>query len=126
LVREIRAHVGGLATVARITFHSNAKPALVPVQLKQTSPAPKQAPPAPKKVTATAPSQLGAAILAARTAAGLSQTELATRLKTLQPNIARLENSGSIPSTTTLQRIGKATGHKLTISFSRDAELRKG
>ena len=93
---------------------TSAKPALVPIQ-------PKQATPAPKEVTATAPSQLGAAILAARTAAGLSQSQLAARLKTPQPNIARLENSGSIPSTITLQRIAKATGHKLAITFSRDA-----
>jgi transcriptional regulator with XRE-family HTH domain len=63
---------------------------------------------------------LGAAILAARTAAGLSQTELGAKLKTAQTNIARLEKGGSIPSTTTLQRIAKATGHKLMITFSRD------
>jgi len=72
-----------------------------------------------KELTATAPSQLGAAILAARTAAGLSQAELATKLKTAQGNIARLENGGSIPSTNTLQRIAKATGHKLVITFTR-------
>jgi len=63
----------------------------------------------------------GAAILAVRTAAGLSQTELAAKLKTAQANIARLEKSGSIPSTTTLLRIAKATGHKLTITFTRNA-----
>ncbi|MGO9058447.1 MAG: helix-turn-helix domain-containing protein [Candidatus Binataceae bacterium] len=54
-------------------------------------------------MTATAPSQLGAAILAARTAAGLSQTELAAKLKTAQANITRLEKGGSVPSSTTLQ-----------------------
>jgi ribosome-binding protein aMBF1 (putative translation factor) len=90
-----------------------AKPPLVPVQSKPTSP--------PKEVTAGAPSQLGAAILAVRTAAGLSQTELAAKLKTAQANIARLEKAGSIPSTNTLQRIAKATGHKLTITFTRNA-----
>jgi ribosome-binding protein aMBF1 (putative translation factor) len=90
-----------------------AKPPLVPVQPKAVS--------APKEVTATGPAQLGAVILAARTAAGLSQTELAVKLKTAQANIARLEKGGSIPSTTTLQRIAKATGYKLAITFSRDA-----
>lgn len=91
-----------------------AKPPLVPVQkLPLASPS--------KEVTAAAPSQLGAAILAARTAAGLSQTELARKLKTAQGNIARLEKSGSIPSTNTLQRIAKATGHKLVITFRRNA-----
>ncbi len=88
-----------------------AKPPLVPVQRKPASP--------PKEVTA-APSQLGSAILAARTAAGLSQTELAAKLKTAQANIARLEKAGSIPSTSTLQRVAKATGHKLTITFTRN------
>ena len=63
---------------------------------------------------------LGAAILAARTAAGLSQIELAAKLKTAQANIARLEKAGSIPSTNLLQRVAKATGHKLTITFSRN------
>ena len=89
------------------------KPSLVPVQPKPAN--------VPKAVTATAPSQLGAAIVAARTAAGLSQTELAARLKTAQANIARLEKGGSTPSTTTLQRIAKATGYKLTITFRQDA-----
>jgi uncharacterized protein len=89
------------------------KPSLVPVQPKPAS--------RPKVVTATAPSQLGAAILAARTAAGLSQTGLAAKLKTAQANIARLEKIGSIPSTSTLQRVAKATGHKLTITFTRVA-----
>jgi ribosome-binding protein aMBF1 (putative translation factor) len=62
-----------------------------------------------------------AVILAARTAAGLAQTELAARLKTAQANIARLEKAGSVRSTTTLQRIAKATGHKLIITFTRNA-----
>ncbi len=95
-----------------------AKPALVPGQPKPAS--------RPKPVTATAPSQLGALILAARTTAGLSQTELAAKLKTAQANIARLENARSIPSTSTLARVAKATGHKLTITFSRNAGLGKG
>jgi ribosome-binding protein aMBF1 (putative translation factor) len=73
----------------------------------------------PKVVTARAPSQLGAAILAARRAAGLSQTQPAAKLKAAQTNITRLEKGGSVPSSNTLQRIAKATGHKLTITFSR-------
>ena len=93
-----------------------AKPLLVPMVPVQSKPASP-----PKIVTVTAPSQLGAAILAARTAAGLSQTELAAKLKTAQANIARLEKAGSLPSTSTLQRIAKATGHKLTITFIRNA-----
>lgn len=92
---------------------SAPKPALVPVN------PPKQTAPPAKEITASTPAQIGAAILAARTTAGLSQNDLAARLKTAQTNIARLERGGSIPSTNTLQRIAKATGHKLVITFSR-------
>jgi ribosome-binding protein aMBF1 (putative translation factor) len=90
-----------------------ANPSLLPARHKAAVP--------PKPITATAPAQLGAAILAVRTAAGLSQTELGAKLKTAQANIVRLEKGGSIPSTTTLQRIAKATGHKLVISFNSEA-----
>jgi transcriptional regulator with XRE-family HTH domain len=52
----------------------------------------------------------------ARSRAGLSQAELARRMKTTQSTIARLEN-GCLPSTRTLGRFAKATGHRLRISF---------
>lgn len=81
------------------------------------------APPAPvkpsKALTAGTPEELAAVILAARIAAGLSQIALAAKLKTAQANIARLEGGRSKPSTSTLQRIAKATGHTLRISFVR-------
>jgi len=81
---------------------------------------PKQsAAPKAKEFTASTPAQIGPAILAARTAAGLSQEDLAARLKTAQTNIARLERGGSIPSANTLHRIAKATGHKLVMTFVR-------
>lgn len=92
---------------------AGGKPSLLPLPPKP------QPAGIPKDVTAASPAQLGAAILAARTAAGLSQTELAVKLKTAQTNIARLERGGSIPSTNTLQRIAKATGHKLLITFQK-------
>jgi len=72
-----------------------------------------------QRAAEAAPSQLGAAIVAARRAAGLSQTELAAKLKTAQANVVRLEKGRTLPSTRTLERIAKATGHKLVISFSR-------
>jgi ribosome-binding protein aMBF1 (putative translation factor) len=109
-IQAIQAAQGGKA--ARAT-KGTAKPPLVPVQPKQ--------PKAPKAVTAAAPSQLGAAILAARTAARLSQIDLAIRLKTAQANVVRLEKGRSLPSTRTLQRIAKATGHNLVITFIRKA-----
>ena len=88
-------------------------PSLAPVQpLKPASP--------PKEITATTPAQIGAAILAARTGAAMSQSDLAAKIKTAQTNIARLERGGSIPSTNTLLRIAKATGHKLQITFRKE------
>lgn len=76
------------------------------------------APIAPRIVTATALAQLGAAISAMRTNAGLSQVALAKRLKTSPANVIRLEKGRSIASSSTLERIAKATGHELLISFT--------
>ena len=53
----------------------------------------------------------------ARNRAGLSQAELARRMRTTQSTIARLESGRGRPSTRTLDRFAKATGHRLKISF---------
>lgn len=53
----------------------------------------------------------------ARRRAGLSQEELARRMKTTQSTIARLESGRGLPSTRTLRRFAKAIGHRLKISF---------
>ena len=53
----------------------------------------------------------------ARARAGLSQAQLAKRMKTTQSAIARLESGRAQPSTRTLQRFAAATGHRLKISF---------
>ncbi|MFN3658532.1 MAG: helix-turn-helix domain-containing protein [Pseudolabrys sp.] len=58
-----------------------------------------------------------AAVAKARARAGLSQAELAKRMKTTQSTVARLESGRSLPSTRTLQRFAKATGHRLKIVF---------
>lgn len=58
-----------------------------------------------------------AAIAKARRRAGLSQAELARRMNTTQSTVARLESGRGQPSTRTLVRFAKATGHKLKISF---------
>jgi ribosome-binding protein aMBF1 (putative translation factor) len=60
---------------------------------------------------------LAAAVAKARLRAGLSQTELARRMKTTQSTVARLESGRGKPSTRTLTRVAKATGHRLKISF---------
>jgi ribosome-binding protein aMBF1 (putative translation factor) len=57
------------------------------------------------------------AIAKARRRARLSQAELARRMKTTQSTVARLESGRSQPSTRTLARFAKATGHRLRISF---------
>jgi ribosome-binding protein aMBF1 (putative translation factor) len=58
-----------------------------------------------------------AAIAKARRRAGLSQAELARRMKTTQSTVARLESGRGRLSTRTLVRFAKATGHRLKISF---------
>src|SRR5882672_12802124 len=60
---------------------------------------------------------LAMAVTKARRRAGLSQSELARRMKTTQSTVARLESGRGLPSTRTLGRFAKATGHRLKISF---------
>jgi ribosome-binding protein aMBF1 (putative translation factor) len=60
---------------------------------------------------------LSAALIEARSRAGLTQEQVAQRMKTTQAVVARLEGGGSMPSTRTLEKYAKATGSKLKISF---------
>lgn len=53
----------------------------------------------------------------ARKAAGLTQTELARKLGTSQPEIARIESVRSNPRIATLNRAIAATGHRLEPSL---------
>jgi ribosome-binding protein aMBF1 (putative translation factor) len=62
---------------------------------------------------------LASALIGARSAAGLTQEELARRMNTTQTVIARLESGRAKPSTRTLERFAAATGHRLRISFER-------
>jgi ribosome-binding protein aMBF1 (putative translation factor) len=57
------------------------------------------------------------ALIEARTRAGLTQEQLAHRMKTTQAVIARLEGGGSKPSTRTLERFAEATDSHLRITF---------
>ena len=59
--------------------------------------------------TADAASQVARAILRARTAAGLSQSGLATRMQTTQSFVAKLESGRALPSMSTLVRVARAT-----------------
>jgi transcriptional regulator with XRE-family HTH domain len=49
----------------------------------------------------------------ARLAAGLTQAEVARRMGTTQPVVARLERPGANPRFATLERALRATGHRL-------------
>lgn len=60
---------------------------------------------------------LASAIITARRQAGLTQAELAERIGTKQPYVARLEAGTNNPSYKTLERIAEATGSRLQISF---------
>lgn len=60
---------------------------------------------------------LVAALIKARTEAGLTQEQGARRMGTTQAVIARLEGGKVWPSTRTLERFARATGTRLRISF---------
>ena len=56
-------------------------------------------------------------VIEARVRAGLTQEQLARKMKTTQPVIARLESGRARPSTTTLTKLARATGTRLSIRF---------
>jgi transcriptional regulator with XRE-family HTH domain len=60
---------------------------------------------------------LARALIEARTAAGLSQSQLARRMGTSQSYIARLEGGKVRPSTDALERFAQATRTRLRIAF---------
>jgi transcriptional regulator with XRE-family HTH domain len=65
---------------------------------------------------------LASALIDARSRAGLTQQELARKMGTTQPVVARLESGRVRPSMRTLERLAEATGSRLLISFEpRDA-----
>lgn len=64
---------------------------------------------------------LGARVRAERERLGLTQTELAERMETTQPTIARLEAGGVTPSLDTLHRAADALGLELVVDFREQA-----
>ena len=111
IAKQIEAIQAAHGSKAKGGAKRSSMSSLVPVVPAPTKPA--------KTLTAASLSDLADAILAARTAAGLSQIQVAAKLKTSQANVVRLEKGRSLPSTRTLQRIAQATGHKLVITFTR-------
>ncbi len=61
---------------------------------------------------------LASAVIDVRNRAGLTQAELARKMGTTQPIVARLESGRSRPSMRTLERLADATGSRLLISFA--------
>jgi len=59
--------------------------------------------------------QLASQMIGARARAGLTQEQLASRMKTTRTVISWLESGRMKPSTRTLERYARATGHKLKI-----------
>ena len=70
---------------------------------------------------------LASAVIDVRNRAGLTQEELARKMGTTQPVVARLEGGRTRPSMRTLQRLAEATGSRLLISFeARNAKRPEG
>ncbi|MEO8925888.1 MAG: helix-turn-helix transcriptional regulator [Caulobacteraceae bacterium] len=60
---------------------------------------------------------LASSLIEARAAAGLSQEDIAKRMRTSQPAVARLEGGKANPSLSTLRRYAAAAGARLEIVF---------
>lgn len=63
--------------------------------------------------------QLAVKIRKLREKAGLTQTELAQRMGSTQPAIARLEAGGGNPNLETLNKIATAIGYELNVTFKK-------
>ena len=57
------------------------------------------------------------AVIKVRSAAGLTQAELAERMGTTKPYVARLESGRVLPTMRTYLRVAKATGTRPTFGF---------
>jgi len=66
---------------------------------------------------------MAAAMIRARTVAQVSQEEIARRMETSQPAVARLEAGRGNPSLKTLRRYAAATGTRLNIAFEPLSDL---
>lgn len=65
--------------------------------------------------------ELGARVRTERERIGFTQVELADRMGTTQPTIARLEAGGVTPSLDTLHRAANALGLELIVDFRAQA-----
>ena len=63
--------------------------------------------------------QMASALIAARSEAGLTQQEVAEKMRTSRTAVARLESGKHMPSTKTLVQYGIATGHRVEFTLAR-------
>ncbi len=68
---------------------------------------------------------LANSVIEARKRAGLTQQQLAQKMGTTQPVVARLEAGNSRPSLRTLERLAEATGSRLLFSFQPQKDVKK-
>jgi DNA-binding XRE family transcriptional regulator len=67
---------------------------------------------------------LVSSLIEARLHAHLTQAEIASRMGTTESAVSRLESGRVKPSTRTLERYAKATGHRLSIRLEPEARGR--
>jgi transcriptional regulator with XRE-family HTH domain len=60
---------------------------------------------------------IAAAVIRARSAAKLTQEQLAARIGTTQTAVARLESGKNMPTCRTLQKVADATEQELNVAF---------
>jgi len=70
--------------------------------------------------------RLAAELIEARARAGLSQADVARRMGTSQPAVARLESGKHRPTTRSIAEFAKATGHRVEIRLVPIAKKRRG
>jgi ribosome-binding protein aMBF1 (putative translation factor) len=68
---------------------------------------------------------LAEALIRARSAADMTQEEVAKAMGTTQAVVARLESGRGLPSTRTLKRFAEATHTRLRISFEPEIPVRQ-
>ena len=66
---------------------------------------------------------VGSLILEARASAGFSQAQLAKKIGTSQPMIARWESGSQLPSVRSLLRIAEASGFDLALALRKQGSV---
>jgi transcriptional regulator with XRE-family HTH domain len=64
--------------------------------------------------------QVAQAIRSIRHRAGLSQNQLAVRMGTTQPTVARWEAGACVPTLGTIRRLAESTGQRATLVFTEE------